>query len=143
MRDANAEINSVLRGAEADLKDTDQLLREIDVIWREYDEAARGAKDPRRDARAVTGRAPAEVIIEPASSAGHAPANARPPPAVTVVYMPPRTTTLSQPKTGDQLLGYIREQDTLNHKGDFSDCGVLDEQQQHLRSCLGFSVTRL
>ncbi len=165
MRKANEEINSALRGAEADLKDTDALLDEINVIWSEQDKSKR-RKTKRPDKKAAVelpkavpaaSLAPGAIVIEPAAVAhsqarptaagnkGHkrvrlpALAERKPEPA-TAEASASDTAAKSVPKGQKrQLLGYIGEKGSLGKKDSYVACGVVGPDSK-LRRCSGRSI---
>ena len=170
LRKANEEINSALRGAEADLKDTDDLLDEIDVIWSDHDKAAKRPTKRRPDTNAsaapallvpVTARK-GHVIIRPAAhTRSTVDDGARDVVRLPVLSKPsseqgpkgnlaaigggvsskkPAAAAQSAPKDR-QLLGYIREQGELMDK-QHVDCAVVGLDSK-LRSCVKRGTRKL
>ncbi len=156
MRQANEEINSALRGAEADLKDTDEVLEEINVIWGDYDSkktSKRGHAKPDTKA-SVDPPSPAvgTLVIKPASGTDTKLNEARSMVPIRLVLKlkePTRSlstiskaTSSSSSNNDRELLGYITEQESINQRGTFSHCAVLGSNSK-LRACRGHSVTKL
>ncbi len=158
LREANEEIDSALRGAEADLKDTDDLLDEIDVIWSDQDKAAQGRKKrPDTNASVVPKLVPVSsrkghVIIQPAAShTNSSPAQH----AQEIVQLPVLTNSGRQDRIQltdqnasvsaegpqprrqapeQQLLGYISEKGSLKKNSRFVDCAVFGPDSK-MRNC--------
>lgn len=169
MREANEEINSALRGAEADLKDTDALLDEINVIWKEQDKTTR-RRTKRPDKNAATKPVksspapqasvePTRVVIEPAAHSrlaqqpqtvgikGHKSVAQLPQPVLLQrpqqVAKAAQTVVRPAPEREKrQLLGYIREQGSLQDRDISVDCGVVGADSK-LRRCKAGSANKL
>lgn len=160
MRRANEEINSVLRGAEADLKATDLLLDEIDVIWSDHDNNTRPSK-AKAKTKVKLEPLPAQkkiaVVINPASEVLIATTEQRKQDAlpkapvgelVALLSPSPGSVELALDESGlsrgakapsgseQQLLGYIREQGSLDRRSSFTECAVVGSDSK-LRSCSG------
>lgn len=156
MRRANEEINSALRGAEADLKDTDVLLEEIDVIWSDHDTKKRRPKAKGRVKR-VPARKENAVVINPASEVLSVSTEARKqdaqlaPQRISAQSLAQSASTpinvalntamqrksvaaSAPPKPKQQLLGYIRERGSLKQGNSYTDCAVMGPDSK-LRSC--------
>ncbi|NNF77884.1 MAG: hypothetical protein HKN05_07625 [Rhizobiales bacterium] len=155
MRQANEEINSALRGAEADLKDTDEVLEDINVIWGDYDKKKTSKRVPAKpDTKASLDPSPVAVrtlVIKPASGSDAKTNEARSTVPIRLVLKlkePIQPSTLNNkapPSRLDndrELLGYITEQESINQRGTFSHCAVRGSNSK-LRACRGHSVAKL